>query len=315
MKTIILWVWAFWFAVIRHIAMNHPNEEFYAYEKDSYSQEYLSKHRKSPFFFTDIELPRNIILVKQLNDVLPTIDLIILAIPNQFIDSSIHEIKDFLKSWVCFLNLSKGIDNSSLRTVSDTLNTRLPNHLYQYGVLSGGMIARELIDGFPLWAQIGITDIDLWERIKTLFQNSNLQITLSQEYKNIELYGALKNIIAMYTWYLEGKWYGYSSIWYYLCSLIKELPLLVKKLWWSADRMDFHQFALGWDIIATCFWDSRNRLFWKKIWEWMNPNEAMIFMKNQKKHVEWYDTLKWLHEMILSENSLSNFQKIIKIFL
>lgn len=314
MRTLIIWMWAFWVAVSRHLSKNNPNIIFYAYEKDVYSFNYMKKERVNPYFFTEVKLPSNIVLVDNLQEILPTIDIIILAIPNQFIQSSISQNKEFFKSNVCFLNLSKGIDNSNLFTVSDTLSQILWSFVYRYAILSGWMIAQELIEENILWADLWVSDLMIWEYIKSLFENQFLHIKLYSEYKNIELYSAIKNIIAIYIWYLEWKWYKHSSLWYYFCELLSELPILISLLWWKPNT-EFSQFSLWWDLIATCFWNSRNRYFWRLVWSGKTLTEAMKILKQEKKHAEWYETLRGIGHVIESTDQLKNFQKIKSIFL
>ncbi len=313
MKIITLWVWAFWLAILQHISSNNPHIEFFAYEKDEYALSYMKENRKNPYFFTNTILNKNITFVDDITSIVPTADLIILAIPNQYIQSSIIEIKPLLKSWVCFLNLSKWIDNVSLRTVSDTIAYELSNFDYHYAVLSGGMIAQELIDWNELWVQIGISNLEIGQSIRSIFENKNLHIDISGEYKNIELYGALKNIIALYVWYLEWQWYGYSTIWYHFCNLLKELPYLLEILGWTSHT-DFSQYALWWDLIATCFGQSRNRYFWNLVGLGKSPEEALQILRWEKKHAEWYETLKWLQSIITEEGRLINYKKILNIF-
>lgn len=314
MKILTLWVWAFWIAILQHVAKNHPEQEFLAYEKNEYSYNYMAENRRNPYFFMDVIFEKNIVFTNDLEYILPSIDIIILAIPNQFILSSIREIKPFIKSGVSFLNLSKWIDNTTLRTVSDTIAWELSDFGYSYSVLSGGMIAKELIEWKMLWAQIGTSDIKQGEYIKFLFESPNLDVEFSSAYKNIELYGALKNIIALYVWYLEGKWYGYSTIWYSLCKLLKELEILLILLGGSSDG-DFSEYALWGDIIATCFGDSRNRYFWKLVWWGKTISEAFAILKEEKKHAEWYETLKGVQSIIESNTWLDVFQEITYIFL
>jgi len=47
---------------------------------------------------------------------------------------------------VTILNLSKGIDNQSLQTVSEKLSDVLKGVDYSYVYLAGGMIAAELVE-------------------------------------------------------------------------------------------------------------------------------------------------------------------------
>lgn len=58
----------------------------------------MKENRKNPYFFTNTILNKNITFVDDITSIVPTADLIILAIPNQYIQSSIIEIKPLLKS-------------------------------------------------------------------------------------------------------------------------------------------------------------------------------------------------------------------------
>lgn len=97
MKTLVLGMGAFGIPIIQHLAKNNKNQQFFAYEKNEYSLNYMIEYRKNPYFFPEVNFEDNIILVSSLEEILPTIDLIILVIPNQFIRSSIASMKLFLK--------------------------------------------------------------------------------------------------------------------------------------------------------------------------------------------------------------------------
>lgn len=312
MKTIIIWVWAFWFAILNHLSKNHPNTEFFAYEKDEYVLNYLKKNKQSPYFFPEVTLSKNVVFLDDLEK-LSEFDVIIIAIPAQFVWNFVSGIKNNLKSGVTFLNLSKWINNQTLQTPSDILAENLWDFNYNYAILSGGMIASELVEEKILWAQIACNDIDISQKLSSLFQNENLKISLSQNTKNIELFWSLKNIFALYMWYLEWKWLWMSSIWYYFCELYKELPELLTDLWWEKN-INFSDFSLWWDLIATCFWNSRNRYFWNLVGKWKNSLEAEEILKSEKKHAEWYYTIIWIKDIILKNEKLKEFWKIVEIF-
>jgi glycerol-3-phosphate dehydrogenase (NAD(P)+) len=110
------------------------------------------------------------------------------------------------------------------------------------------------------------------------FRSDTLAITLTPKYKNIELYGALKNIFALYMGYLEGKGNGLSTVGYHFCELYKDIMKLIVLLG-GENIDDFSQYALGGDLIATCFGNSRNRYFGRLVGEGKSSQEA-------------YDTLK-----------------------
>lgn len=312
MKTLIIWVWAFWFAILNHLSKNNKNTTFYAYEKDSFVLNNLKETRKNPYFFPQTKLKENVIFLDNLEK-LNDFDLVIIAIPAQFISGFVSEIKNNLKSGVTFLNLSKWIDNKTLKTPSDILSEQLKDFSYNYSILSGWMIASELVEEKILWAQIWCKNKEVLEKLKSLFESDKLKINISIETRNIELIWSFKNIFALYIGYLEGTWLWMSSIWYYFCELYKELPILLKAFSWDED-IKFSDFSLGGDLIATCFWNSRNRYFWKLVWEGKTPSEVEGILKQEKKHAEGYYTILWIWELILSNKELIEFWKIVKIF-
>lgn len=311
MKTLIIWVWAFGFAILNHVAKNNPKSEFYGYEKDQIVLQSLQERRQNPYFYPNTFLPSNVVFLENL-ETLNEFDLAIIALPAQYIGGFIKGIKNDLKPGMTFLNLSKGIDNTTLQTPSDILKQELWDFDYHYAILSWGMIAGELVDEKILWAQIGTENMIIGEKIKMMFQSPKLEITLSHEYKNIELYGSLKNVFALYMWYLEWKWYAMSSIGYYFCELYKELPDLLELLWWTKN-IDFWDFALGGDMIATCFWNSRNRYFWKLVGEGNTPEMVEERLKQEKKHAEGYYTLLGIQEIIYQHN-FPHFSQVARIF-
>lgn len=78
-------------------------------------------HRKSPYFFGEITFGENVVFLSDPREVLSEIDLVLLIVPNQFIAPTLLEYKNDFKDGVIFLNLSKGINNTTLETVSDTI--------------------------------------------------------------------------------------------------------------------------------------------------------------------------------------------------
>lgn len=314
MKPLILWVGAFGVPILLHLANNHPETVFYAYEKDENALKHMMRERRHPHFFTDKTFWPNITFVEDLSQILPEIDLIILIIPNQFVRSAIIDMKWHLKEWVAFLNLSKWIDNTTLRTVSDTLSDELWDFHYEYAVLSGGMIASELIEWKMLGADIATQDESIGKQLETLFRSSTLDIRLTKEVKNTELYGALKNIFALYVGYLEGKWYGYSTIGYHIIRLYDEMKRLIIELW-GTDHIDYGTYALGGDLVATCFWKSRNRYFGSLVGGGRTPAEALEILHSEKKHAEGYETLKWVVNLIGDRFQLyPELEKVKNIF-
>ena len=204
-------------------------------------------------------------------------------------------MKEYLKDWVTILNLSKWIDNQSLQTVSEKLSEVLDGINYNYAYLAGGMIAAELVEWKKLWADIVTQNNETWEILEKIFESESLQINLKiGSPKNTELYAALKNIIALILGYYEGTGAWASTLWYYFSTLLWEIKQIIKLLDWDSN-LEFTDYALSWDLIATCFGASRNRLLGNMLWKWTSISEALSELKTQNKIAEGYETLKWVY--------------------
>ncbi len=315
MKTIVLWIGAFWFAILKHISENNPNTTFYAYEKEQKVFQYIKENKSHPYFFWDAKLPSNIEFIDDLEEFIPQMDLIISVIPCQFASIAIEAIKDYLKPWVTILNLAKGINNKTLETIWDSLERVLEWIDYNYADLSGWMIASEVVEWKQLWVDIAIENKEIWPKLKELFESDNLEINLINHWvKNLELYWALKNILAIAIWYYEWQWNQVSTLSYYFCKLYEELKELVILLWWDKE-INFSDYALWWDLITTCFWNSRNRYFWKLLWEWKKIDEVLEVFKQENKIAEWYETIKGLYKIIDKKEGFEEIKKVCEIIL
>lgn len=294
---LILWLWAFGFAIAKHLGENNPDTTFYASEVNPEIYCSIKDTRKHPYFFEWVKLPDNITLVANTPSLLPEIDIIISIIPCQFVAGAFSGMKDNLKSGVTILNLSKGIDNQSLQTVSEKLSDVLTWIEYNYAYLAGGMIAAELVEWKMLGADIAAKNAEAWWELKKLFESDSLEIQLKiWDVKNTELYAAFKNIIALILGYYEGKWNSASSLWYYLIKLLWEVSLLIETMGGNKN-LEFSDYALSGDIIATCFGWSRNRLLGNMLGQGTDITDALAELKTQNKIAEGYETLKGIYKL------------------
>lgn len=322
---LILWLGAFGFAIAKHLWKNNPEQIFHASEVNPEIFEAISNSRKHPYFFPWVELPENIKLVgdkyfrpEAWNENIHSLqdaDIIISVIPCQFVWWAFKSMKEFLKPWVTILNLSKGIDNQSLETVSEKLAGVLEWIDYSYSYLAGWMIAQELVDEKMLGADIVTQMQEVGEDLKKLFISERLDINLKIWHpKNTELYAALKNIIALILWYYEGKGAWASTLGYYFSKLLGEMRNVILELQ-ADEEIDFTDFALSGDLIATCFGESRNRLLGNMLGKWMSISEALDELKSQKKISEGYETLKGIYTLTKEKKDFEEINSFAEKYL
>lgn len=81
----------------------------------------------------------------------------------------------------------------------------------------------------------------------------------------------------------------------------------------GSGKVDFGMFALGGDLIATCFGASRNRYLGYLVGSGKTPADALEILRSEKKHAEGYETLRGLLSLIRSHD-LPHFQEVAEIF-
>jgi glycerol-3-phosphate dehydrogenase (NAD(P)+) len=314
MKILTLWLGAFWFAINKLLWENNEDMTFYWLELKKDICDNISKTREHPYFFEWYKLPNNIEIINNYDDIIGEVDLLILAIPAQFIEDAIKWLDKKLKVWVTILNLAKWIDIRNNLTISQLIKKEFRDFEYNYAILSWWMIAEEVVKWKKIWADLACTNSEILEEIKNLFINDYFKINIRKEILNIELYWSLKNILAIITGYYEWQWEAASTIWYYINEFYNEMKDIIYIYGWSKN-LDFSYYSLGWDIIATCFWNSRNRYFWRLLWKWKNVKEVLEILKSEKKHAEWYETFKAVYDKIWDREGfqlLRDFYEIIK---
>jgi len=102
----------------------------------------------------------------------------------------------------------KGIEQGSLKLMSDVLEELLPN---KYAILSGPNFAAELDKGLPAATAIASKDITVGEEIITNLASPVLRMYFCDDVISTQIGGALKNIIAIAAGICVGKGLGENA--------------------------------------------------------------------------------------------------------
>ncbi len=317
MNISIIWAWAFWYTLARHIGNNNTELTINLYEKIEKTAKQIQETREHPLFFAWHKLPDNIQISNNISQWLQNSDIIFIAIPAQFIQNFLTENKDNFKDWITIINCAKGIDNQSIKTIGqlteNILSNKTNNNKYNYWVLSWWMIASDIINWSHVWADLAINHWGIWKQLVDIIQNDKFDVNLVEwDILNIELHGSFKNILAIRAWYWQAKNVSYSSLGYYITVMSQELKKIIKILWW-VDKLDFGQYSRSGDVIATCFWPSRNKEFGELLWQGKSLEETIEIMHKKNRHAEWHPTLKAIYKIIKDEEGFENIKKLYNI--
>jgi glycerol-3-phosphate dehydrogenase (NAD(P)+) len=221
----------------------------------------LLQTRRSPRL-PGVLLPEHIRVTHDLPRALDGAELVVSAIPVQFIRDVWKRARGRMPATCEILSVAKGIENTSLlrptQIIADALGDNLDAPPRKLGVLSGPTIATELARGLPATMIAAADDADFARRVQQRFSTSFLRIYTSDDVKGVELAGAMKNVIAIAAGILDGLQAGNNAKSALLARGLAEITRLGTAMGASQDT--FFGIAGVGDLATSCFSpEGRNR--------------------------------------------------------
>lgn len=216
----------------------------------------LFMYDKFSFYKEDIDAQRTTDVSKFFAN---NLDFIFIGVPSSvFIDA----IKDIpIKYDAQFVICTKGISDSKDTFFSDILEKHLQHD--KISILSGPNFAIEILNNTETITTIASKDLKNAEIAGKLFQQTHIETEYSSKIYQTQIFGALKNVMAIYIGYLYGKKHGMNHILKHTMQILKEAFLLASKF--DKDIQILSSCVIG-DTILTCFNEkSRNRSFGEAI--------------------------------------------------
>jgi glycerol-3-phosphate dehydrogenase (NAD(P)+) len=238
---------------------------------------FLNKTRKNPRFLPGLKIPGPIEITDSLNKAITGKDLIVLAVPSEYIRSVLKKVKNsgFDRKSV-YVSVSKGIEIGSLKRISEIIREELGN--VRLGVLSGPTIVREVSAGKPATAIIAAHNKDLAKFLQDVFMSENFRIYTSSDVVGVELGGSLKNVIAIACGISDGLELGTNAKAALLSRGLAEISRLGMKM--GAQAKTFSGLSGLGDLVTTCSSPfSRNRSIGEQIGRGKTLSEIRKTMK------------------------------------
>lgn len=216
----------------------------------------LSEKREHVDKLPGVKIPEDITITGDLEKAIEGMDLLVLAVPSVFTRSTAHKMKEFVGDGQIIVNVAKGIEESTLYTLSEVIEDELP--MANVAVLSGPSHAEEVGKGVPTTCVVGAKDQKTAEYIQNLFMNEDFRVYISPDILGIELGGALKNVIALAAGIADGLGYGDNTKAALITRGIAEITRLGTAMGGKSET--FQGLSGIGDLIVTCASvHSRNR--------------------------------------------------------
>ena len=153
-----------------------------------------------------VKLPEDMIFTTDLKAAVEDAEILVMAVPSVFVRKTASQVKEFYKEGQIIVNVSKGIEESTLHTMSEIISEEIPGATV--AVLSGPSHAEEVGRGIPTTIVVGAKKREVAEKIQNTFMSPVFRVYTSPDVLGIEIGAALKNVIALAAGIADGLGYG-----------------------------------------------------------------------------------------------------------
>lgn len=168
--------------------------------------EMLRKERELVDKLPGIKLPESVSISDDLESACTGKELIVFAVASPFVRRTAKMAKPFIKEDQKVVNVGKGIEESTLDTLTDILKEELPGA--DIAVLSGPSHAEEVSRSIPTTCVVGAESKATAYFIQDVFMSERFRVYTSPDVIGIELGGSLKNVIALAAGIADGLGFG-----------------------------------------------------------------------------------------------------------
>lgn len=168
--------------------------------------ELLRTEREHTERLKGVKLPDNIYIEDDIEKACTDMDLIVFSVASPFVRSVANQAAPFIKAGQKIVNVAKGIEESTLFTLSEVLNDVLPE--CDIAILSGPSHAEEVVKGVPTAVVVGAKSYETASFVQEIFMNDRFRVYISSDIVGIELGGSVKNVIALAAGMIDGLGLG-----------------------------------------------------------------------------------------------------------
>jgi len=247
----------------------------------------INTHHENKLFLPGIGLPETIRASSSLSAVVPGSDLVVLVPPSSHLRRVSTEVRPLLGDQSLVTVATKGIEESSLKLMSEVLAETMPEIGWdRLTFLSGPNFAKEVAKGLPTDSVVASRDDVAARKVQDLLHAAYLRVYTSHDPIGVQVGGSIKNVLAIATGTCDGLHMGLNARAALMTRGLSEMARLGAAL--GADPLTFMGMAGVGDLILTCTGDlSRNRQLGMKLAEGVDPK---VYLASQRSVAEGYST-------------------------
>ena len=183
-------------ALARHLAENSLTVKIWAYEKEVV--EAINTQKENTLFLPGVSLPASLTATGSFHDALEGADFLLLSTPSHGVRSVFINMQPILSEPLPIVVATKGIEEGTLKLMSQVLNELLPS-TWSPGItiLTGPSFAEEVCQAKPTTVLLAGQDSTLTAKLQSVFMTSLFRVYTGSDIIGAQLGGALKNVMAI----------------------------------------------------------------------------------------------------------------------
>ena len=223
-----------------------------------------------------VPLPEDMVFTTDLEEAVKGKKVLVLAVPSVFTRGTANKMKTFVEEGQIIVNVAKGIEESTLMTLSEIIEEEIPQA--DVAVLSGPSHAEEVGRGIPTTIVVGAKTEETATYLQNMFMNDVFRVYTSSDILGMELGGSLKNVVALAAGIADGLGYGDNTKAALITRGIAEIARLGVAMGGKVES--FNGLTGIGDLIVTCASvHSRNRKAGVLMGQGKTMDEAMKEVK------------------------------------
>lgn len=177
------------------VLLNENGHDVTVWSIDKEEIAMLKEYREHKTKLPEVKISENVVFTTEIEEAIDGAKMIVMVVPSPFIRSTAKMAAPYVKEGQIIVNVSKGIEESSLKLLDEIIKEEIP--CANVAVLSGPSHAEEVGKGMPTTVVAGAYDKETAMFIQDVFMSDYFRVYTSPDVVGIELGGALKNVIAL----------------------------------------------------------------------------------------------------------------------
>ncbi len=213
--------------------------------------ERINEERRNEQYLPGAEIPYSLTVTGDLEAALMDAEVVVMGVPSHGYREVLSQAAPVVPVDAAILSLSKGIEQGTLKRMTEVTREELPDHDPAIiGVLSGPNLAREVIAGQPAATVIAMADTDRSHTLQQVFMSPSFRVYTNTDVVGCEIAGALKNVMAIAAGMAKGLGFGDNTMATLVTRALAELTRLGVAM--GGEPLTFAGLAGMGDLIATC---------------------------------------------------------------